>query len=87
MKRVYTIDPSEVVFTTAEAGMSPTLTKTLASDLLEDGVFDPFRGFVFEKVEGLAVRPSGGGFLVNDNDGVDDNSGETRLVRIPGLIR
>lgn len=87
VKRVYTIDPLEVVFTTAEAGMSPTLTKTLASDLLEDGAFDPFRGFVFEKVEGLAVRPRGGGFLVNDNDGVDDNSGETRLVRIPGLIR
>lgn len=35
-----------------------------------------------KKVEGLAILPSGEGFVVTDNDGVDDSSGETMVFSI-----
>ena len=34
-------------------------------------------GYVADKVESLAIDASGEGFLITDNDGVDDASGET----------
>ncbi len=40
-----------------------------------------------EKLEGMAVLSDGTTLIVNDNDGVDDNSGETTVVRIPQLLR
>ena len=86
MKRVYTIDPASVTFVPTGQPI-PTLTKTLESDLLADGVFDALAGFVFEKLEGLAVLPNGDAIINNDNDGVDDNSGETRNIVVPGLIQ
>ena len=47
-------------------------------------------GLNYEKVEGLAVFPATGDvYINNDNDGVDDNSGETFLLRmkLPGFRR
>jgi regulator of RNase E activity RraB len=34
-------------------------------------------GYVVDKVEGFAVDAAGLGWIVTDNDGVDDSSGET----------
>merc|ERR1712060_513459 len=70
IKKVYTISLSAIA-----AG--DTLTKTERKDLV------PFlaqtAGLTYEKVEGLAF--CGGIFyVVNDNDGVDDNSGEQQLL-------
>lgn len=62
----------------------PLLQKTLARDLLPD--LTAPGGPVLEKVEGLAVLPHGGALVVNDNDGVDDASGETQLLRLPQVF-
>ena len=86
IKRIYTVDPSAVTFVKDGSGPIPDLTKTLAVDLIAAGAFDRFNGLVFEKVEGMAVLSNGDVVLVNDNDGVDDNSGETRLFTIPAIF-
>jgi secreted PhoX family phosphatase len=39
-------------------------------------------GMVVEKVEGLAVDSVGNVWINNDNDGVDDNSGEQLLLNL-----
>lgn len=35
-----------------------------------------------DKIVGLAVLANGEMLIVNDNDGVNDNSGETQLLRL-----
>ena len=42
-------------------------------------------GPVPEKIEGLAVLADGNLLIVNDNDGVNDNSGETQLLELGRL--
>jgi hypothetical protein len=76
IKRLYSIDLT---------GVAPgaTLTKTLVRDLMTD--LRAPRGNVYEKIEGLAIRADGDVFIVNDNDGVDDNSGETQLINLGRL--
>ena len=39
-----------------------------------------------EKVEGMAVMDNGDVYVCNDNDGVDDNSGETQLLNVGGIL-
>ncbi len=87
IKRIYTVDVNSVVFKAVEDGAPPVLRKRLKADLIADGAFAPFAGFVPEKIEGLTILSNGDALLVNDNDGVDDNSGETRLFSMPGLFR
>lgn len=43
-------------------------------------------GLIPEKIEGLAVTRHGQVWIVNDNDGVDDNSGETELLNLGHLF-
>lgn len=87
VKRIYTIDVNGVTFRdVSQAASFDTLTKTLAYDLLAAGSYDEFGGFVPEKLEGMAVLSDGTTLVVNDNDGVDDNSGETVVVRLLGLL-
>jgi hypothetical protein len=59
----------------------PVVSKTLVRDLIPD--LEAPGGLVVEKIEGLAVQPDGTLLVVNDNDGVDDSSGETQLIRVP----
>jgi len=40
------------------------------------------KGWLQEKVEGVAVAQDGSVFIVTDNDGVDGNTGETQFLRI-----
>jgi hypothetical protein len=40
---------------------------------------------VLDKVEGFAIDVEGNGFVVSDNDGVDDSSGETMFWSIGAL--
>jgi hypothetical protein len=56
------------------------VTKTLVRDILPD--LRKSGGLTPEKIEGLAVLRSGEVLVINDNDGVNDNSGETQLLRI-----
>jgi hypothetical protein len=62
----------------------PVLAKTLVADLLP--ALEATGGAVLEKIEGLAALPGGDALIVTDNDGVDDSSGETQLLRLPGLF-
>jgi DNA-binding beta-propeller fold protein YncE len=58
----------------------PELTKTLVWDLISDLKAD--KGPILEKVEGLMVTANGDVFIVTDNDGVDDSTGETQLINL-----
>ena len=85
---IYTVDPASVTFRdVTQAASFDTLVKSLEIDLLAAGSYDPFAGFVPEKLEGMAVLSDGTTLVVNDNDGVEDNSGETVVVRLPQLLQ
>lgn len=58
----------------------PVVTKTLVTDLMP--ALQAPNGLVIEKVEGLAVLANGQSLIVTDNDGVDDSSGETQLIKL-----
>lgn len=77
IKRIYQIDVT---------GLSDgdTVTKTLVRDILPDLLSTG--GLAVEKVEGMARTISGDVYINNDNDGVDDNSGETRLVNLGDIL-
>ena len=79
IKRVYGIDVSEVSFK-AQGDSFETLSKTLLRDLMPDLLAT--NGMVLEKIESLAVTEKGDLLFANDNDGVDDSSGETQLIRV-----
>ena len=60
----------------AEIGTElPVVKKEEVRDLLADLAMN--NGFVAEKVESFAIDAAGTGFVITDNDGVSDNSGET----------
>ena len=42
-------------------------------------------GYVVDKVEGFAIDADGNAFVVTDNDGVDDSSGETLFLRLGNI--
>lgn len=60
----------------------PIVSKELIKDLIPDLLSD--NGVVIEKVEGLAVA-GGDMYIVTDNDGVDDSSGETQFLNVGPL--
>jgi hypothetical protein len=73
IKRLYRVDLTGV----AEGA---TLTKTLLRDLIND--LKAPGGQVSEKIEGAARLANGNVLIVNDNDGVDNNSGEVQLLNL-----
>jgi hypothetical protein len=73
VKRLYRIDLTGV----ADGG---TLRKTLVRDLIND--LKAPGGQVSEKIEGAARLANGNVLIVNDNDGVDNNSGEVQLLNL-----
>jgi hypothetical protein len=56
-------------------GALPVVTKEVVRDLVPDLATNG--GFTLEKVEGLAIDADGNAWVVTDNDGVNDASGET----------
>jgi len=88
IKRLYTFDITGVTFQDAsQVATFPVLAKVLVRDLIAAGDYDAFATLTPEKLEGLAVLPNGDALIVNDNDGVDDNNGETLIVKLPGLFQ
>lgn len=75
IKRIYEIDLNNVK-------NGATISKTLKRDLLKMGDLTSMGNLAYEKVEGLTVDKSGNVWIINDNDGVDDNSGETMLKNL-----
>ncbi|HEY9012474.1 MAG TPA: esterase-like activity of phytase family protein [Devosia sp.] len=55
----------------------PTVTKEVVRDLIPD--LAAYNGYVVDKVESLAIDVTGTAYLITDNDGTDDSSGETFL--------
>ncbi len=84
VKRLYRIDLSGMQ-PVAEGQRFPLLTKQLERDLLPD--LKSTGGWVLDKVEGAAVDRQGRLFVVTDNDGVEDASGETRFMRLGTIKR
>ncbi|HWS76278.1 MAG TPA: esterase-like activity of phytase family protein [Quisquiliibacterium sp.] len=77
IKRLYRID-------LANAAENSTVAKTLVRDLMPD--LRAPGGAIVEKIEGSAVLANGDVYIVNDNDGVNDNSGETLLLNLGKLL-
>lgn len=61
-------------------GTLPVVTKTEVHDLLPD--LRVLNGYVVDKVEGFTIDAAGTGWVVTDNDGTDDSSGETLFWQI-----
>ena len=78
-KKIYRIPAAEMV-PVPLGGDLPVVSKELVRDLLPD--LTSTGGYVLDKVEGLAITPSGEAFVSTDNDGVDDHSGETMFFSI-----
>ncbi len=77
VKRLYRIDVTGLAD-------GDTVSKTLVRDLLP--VLAESGGLIPEKIEGSAVTANGDVWVINDNDGVDDNSGETQLINLGGIL-
>lgn len=73
-KKLYRVPLAEMV-PASLGGDLPVVSKEEVRDLLPD--LAGYNGYVQDKVEGFAVDAAGVGFVVTDNDGVDDHSGET----------
>lgn len=56
-------------------GELPVVTREVVRDLMPDLLSTG--GYVLDKVEGLAIEADGTTWVMTDNDGVDDSSGET----------
>ena len=84
VKRLYRIDLSGMQ-PAAEGQAFPLVSKRLERDLLPD--LKSTGGWVLDKVEGAAVDKQGRLFVVTDNDGVEDASGETRFMRLGTIKR
>lgn len=75
LKKVYTVN--------VPAGHSESvrrLDKTQAVDVLP--AMRALNGWTQEKIEGLGVTMNGRVFVVTDNDGLDDATGETQLIEL-----
>ncbi len=73
-KKLYRVPAAQMV--AAELGGAlPVVTKELVHDFLPD--LATYKGYIQDKVEGFAIDAAGTGYVVTDNDGVADASGET----------
>jgi hypothetical protein len=79
IKRLYRIDVTGL-------NDGDAVTKSLVRDLLAEGDLTATGGLAAEKVEGATVTLGGDVYLINDNDGVDDNSGETQLINLGAIL-
>lgn len=74
LKKLYRVPVSALVG--AEIGGElPVVSKEEVRDLIPDLALS--NGYVVDKVESFAIDAAGTGFVITDNDGVADSSGET----------
>ena len=73
IKRIYSVEMSELT-------SGNTVSKLLLRDIKAD--LDATGAMTFEKVEGMSRNAEGEVYILNDNDGVDDNSGENQLINL-----
>jgi hypothetical protein len=74
VKRLYRVPVADLK--PAKIGEAlPVVRKELVRDLIPD--LAKWNGYIQDKVEGFAIDAAGTGYVVTDNDGIDDASGET----------
>jgi len=79
IKKLYRVALSELK--PAKLGETlPVVKKEMVRDFLPDLLSTG--GYALDKIEGFAIDSTGTGFVVTDNDGVDDSSGETMFWSI-----
>ena len=83
VKRIYSV-VLDAFKPAALGGELPLVEKTLVRDLIDD-LKSAANGYVADKVEGFAIDAGGEAFVVTDNDGVDDSSGETLFIRLGNI--
>lgn len=84
IKRIYTVNITGITPKTQEEGNFPLLTKTLAFDVLP--AMQAGKGWVHDKLEGLARISDGTVYVVTDNDGVDNSTGETQFLNLGNVL-
>ncbi len=82
VKRIYGVDPAAAEWK-AHGEELDVVGKTLLRDILAD--LDEASISVPDKVEGLGLTADGEVWLSTDNDGIDENYGETLLISIGSL--
>ena len=85
VKRIYGIDPTTVTWKSygEELDVITLDDKTLLRDILLD--LDDASISVPDKVEGLGLTADGEAWLSTDNDGIDENYGETLMFSLGPL--
>jgi len=79
VKKIFRVKLADMV--PAQLGSElPVVAKEEVRDLLP--VLKSYGGYVLDKVEGFTIDAAGEGWVVTDNDGVDDSSGETLFFSI-----
>lgn len=78
-KKIYRVPLADLKPAALDAEL-PVVTKTEVRDLLPD--LKANGGYVLDKVESLAIAADGTAWVITDNDGVDDSSGETMFFTI-----
>ncbi len=79
VKRLYSVSLAGV--TPVAPGLdAPVAEKSLLRDLMPD--LASANGYVVDKVESFALDAAGSAYIITDNDGVDDASGETLFLKI-----
>lgn len=78
-----TFVPTSDVVPAPLGGPLPVVAKKELRDLIPD-LAAP-KGFVLDKVESFAVDQAGDAYVITDNDGVDDHSGETQFIGLGKL--
>lgn len=73
-KKIYRIPMGDMVPAALGTDL-PVVTKEEVRDLIPD--LQSYKGYVVDKIEGLAIFADGTAWVSTDNDGVDDSSGET----------
>jgi len=82
IKKLYSVAVADMK-PAALGGELPLVRKTELRDLLPD--LQAPKGYVLDKVESFAVDVAGDAYIITDNDGVDDSSGETQFLKLGKL--
>lgn len=83
VKRIYSV-ALEAFKPAKLGGELPVVEKTLVRDVLPD-LKSATNGYVVDKLEGFTIDKDGTAFIVTDNDGVDDSSGETLFLKLGNI--
>lgn len=82
LKKLYRVPLAQMVGADLEGDL-PVVSKEEVRDFLPD--LEAQGGYALDKIEGFAIDADGTGWVVTDNDGVDDSSGETNFWSIGEL--